>query len=59
MRRRSRHRTEGQVDIDRHVGLRLRMCRTILGMNQPQSASRPSPKETHCLYDGHENSRAE
>ena len=30
------HRTEGQVDIDRHVGGRLRMRRTLLGMNQSQ-----------------------
>jgi transcriptional regulator with XRE-family HTH domain len=30
------HRTEGQVDIDRHVGARLRMRRTLLGMNQSQ-----------------------
>ena len=29
-------RTEGQVAIDRHVGARLRMRRTMLGMNQTQ-----------------------
>lgn len=30
------NRTEGQVDIDRRVGARLRMRRTLLGMNQTQ-----------------------
>jgi len=36
MRRRRGHSTEDQLDIDRHVGSRLRMRRTILGMNQSQ-----------------------
>ena len=36
MPRRRGHRSEAQVDIDRHVGARLRMRRTILGMNQTQ-----------------------
>ena len=36
MPRRGRHRTEGEVDIDRNVGARLRMRRTLLGMNQSQ-----------------------
>ena len=30
------HRTQVQVGVDRHVGARLRMRRTILGMNQSQ-----------------------
>jgi transcriptional regulator with XRE-family HTH domain len=38
MPRRTRHRSEAQVDIDRHVGARLRMRRIILGMNQTQLA---------------------
>ena len=36
MPRRGRHRTKGQLDIDRHVGAQLRMRRTILGLNQSQ-----------------------
>jgi len=36
MPRRRGHRTEGQFDIDRHVGARLRVRRTILGMSQSQ-----------------------
>jgi len=36
MRRRRGHRTEGQIDVDQHVGARLRMRRTILGLNQSQ-----------------------
>ncbi len=29
-----RHRTEGEIDIDRHVGARLRLRRTLMGVNQ-------------------------
>jgi transcriptional regulator with XRE-family HTH domain len=36
MRRPRGNRTERQVDIDQHVGARLRMRRTMLGMSQSQ-----------------------
>jgi transcriptional regulator with XRE-family HTH domain len=36
MRRRRGYRTEGQIDMDRHVGARLQMRRIILGLNQSQ-----------------------